>query len=249
MPLPDSPVAVDAPWRFGLGSTAASACTTNCESAPRPLRADVVSRKGAIEADVVAEGVLVRRGGQNPKVTAITAISHRTGAIKALTALIRDGDPLYRPGEFLLGYTLLSEGDAAGAAAVFSRLVKRVDDEAFQRIRMLAEGWLKERPTWMRRTIGSRIHFVKPSPSPNSKAREHWSRGLAHKISPLSAPCRIAMRTVPLTVARVTVANLLKTARWCSAPSGTASLMVRNSSSPSRSRKKSRYSMMKSLMM
>jgi hypothetical protein len=94
-------------------------------------------------------------------VTAITAIYHRTGAIKALTALIRDGDPLYRPGEFLLGYTLLSEGDAAGAAAVFSRLVKRFDDEAFQRIRMLAEGWRKEQPTWMRRTVGSRIHFVK----------------------------------------------------------------------------------------
>jgi hypothetical protein len=79
----------------------------------------------------------------------LSSTSPKEHAIDALLALVDEIDPMYRPAEFLLGYTCLSEGDASGATSAFTRLVQRFDDELLQRTEELSKQWLAGRPRWM----------------------------------------------------------------------------------------------------
>jgi hypothetical protein len=89
----------------------------------------------------------------------VSSTSPKAHAIDALLVLVHEIDPMYRPAEFLLGYTCLSEGDASGAIGAFTRLVQRFDDELQQHTEELSKQWLAGRLRWT--AIAKHIPFVK----------------------------------------------------------------------------------------
>lgn len=85
-------------------------------------------------------------------------VSRDQGAVEALSAIVEQVDPLYRPAEFLLGYSYLSRGDAKNAAAVFKRLTDRFEEQAKQLVEKLGQEWAAG-IRWMR--VGKHIRFVR----------------------------------------------------------------------------------------
>jgi hypothetical protein len=67
-------------------------------------------------------------------------------------------------------------------------------------------------------------------------------------MMPPNMPCRAATRRVPLNMARMTMANLINRARFCSVCNGIASLRRWESWLPSRKKKNRRYNIRKKLM-
>ncbi|GEM_PF-5779555 len=71
-------------------------------------------------------------------------------AVEALNLVVREIDPLYRPAEFLLGYTYFSQGDADHASRVFMALVERFEGERKRIVSDLGEKWTsKSRRIWL----------------------------------------------------------------------------------------------------